>query len=191
LHAFRELVLFVAVTLKGAQPVRLFKLKDGIGGLVMHTILAMLSILQDVPTIELFLTISLMLYVPATLNLTPKTDEPQVDGLFVGVVLPRLPFTTDHPFDGVITQLEILLASHMPLFCTTSPATDVLEKLTVLLIQAIESGETAKFAVGLVMVVIGSTAPSRKPHGFCARILTKKVLGVIPPAAPQDELLKL
>ena len=191
MQAFNEVVLFVAVTLKGAQPAWLLKLNDGLGGVVMQTVFTILSILQDVPTIELFLTISFTLYIPATLNLTPSAEEPQVEGLFVGLVLPRLPFTIDHPLEGVITQLEMLFASHTPLFCTTTPAIDVLEKVTVLLIQAIESGEIAKPAAGRVMVVIGSTAPSKKPHGFCARILTKKVLGVIPPAAPQDELLKL
>ena len=74
--------------------------------------------------------------------------------------------------EGEITQFGILSVSQVPLLRTTIPSTDVFVKVTVELMQLIVSGEIEKFAMGGIIVVIGSTAPSRKPQGFSARILT-------------------
>ena len=61
--------------------------------------------------------------------------------------------------------------------------------VTRVLTQFVSAGEIEKFAVGFEAVVIGSTVPLVKPHGFSAFILTKKELGVCPPVAPHDELV--
>jgi hypothetical protein len=72
-----------------------------------------------------------------------------------------------------------------------TPFTELFVNVTTELRQATESaGEISILAIGMYPVVIGSTVASEKPQGFSALILTKYVLIVFPPVAPQEVSLK-
>ena len=99
------------------------------------------------------------------------------------VPLTRLPPLIDHVLVKVVSQT--------PAFVTTVPCIEVFVKVTLVFIQTVVSGEIEKSAVGGVTVVIGSTRASEKPQGLLARTLTKNVFGVVPPVAPQDEVVNV
>ncbi len=156
----------------------LSKVKSGVGGAAMQTVFVIVSLphskLSPFPPLilNLFRIIKLIEYVPELVNVTPSTFVPHVAVLLLGFERPIDPDDTFQPTGGLITQFLLLSESQMPLLCTTTPAIDVFVKVIVELIQAVEFGEMLKSAMGLVAVVIGSTAASKYPHGFSALILT-------------------
>ena len=162
----------MAFTVSGIQPTEVFNVKSGVGAVVIQTFLIMLSILQGLPWLALFLAINFIEYVPGVVNVIPRFVEPHVAGLFVGFALPIVPLLKVQPVAGVITQLMIFVLSQVLLPVTTAPLIDVFVNVTNVFTQAIESGVIVKSASGGVTVVIGSTPQSKKPQGFSALILT-------------------
>ena len=120
--------MFVAVTASGAQPVVLFRVNSGVnGGSIQIVFISVEDCAQP------FLTVNLIVYVPATLNLIPKFSEPSfhpANWLGNPPSLPNVPLVNIQPLDGEISQYFLSLALHCVVE-TIDPLTDILLVLIV------------------------------------------------------------
>ena len=121
--------------------------------------------------------------------MTSKAWEPPPK-FIIGGVVPNNPVLTKNPALGVIFQPNWLFELQFPVLLTNKPPIEVLAKETKLFVH-IEFWLTEKSAIGLVTVVIGPNEAKLEPHGFSALTLMIKLLGITPPIAPQELVLKV